>query len=712
MEPLSSLSPKIMLGDDELVDEDDIFRGERRSTLQTPDPSVASLKSGSAVSSGSFRLPGGRFGALATRLERAITRWARKNWADSSSTSTSSTSSSSRSSFRTANKSKSSRRKRRLPSLADMQQLEQTERTVAARIRAREISRAVPREFNLYSPPPPYPQAAGLIEEEQQVVRAFSLDVVLPHLERVLRNHGKAHRPRHRSCVPSTELGQPHPSRHLHPPQEQRAEGETCGASQADALEGPSRIMAKRKDKIKPIRPLKDPLQTASTTQRDPIAPQAWWLDVASPSWEDMRSLGRLLHLHPLTLEDILQQESREKLELFPKLGYYFIVLRAIESSTPHGLFESASQNTGASKDVSNEICIYVVVFRDGICTFHFSNISEHLDRVRGKLQTTAQSARKSSAWIAHGILDSVVDSFFPLVDEIGEHVMAIENAVYSEDSPASTITPIPSDNAQALRILHVRHGNPLANARSPRTLPNGEKSVFVSSDEKRIFPRDVASVKTTRTQFLFPKLTLRLILQRMRRALTSLCRRNKPRKVKPTCSSANLGLYRIARTRHLATSVAGVLATKLGVVAAIRKRLLAPDGLGARDDLEVAIYFGDVQDHILTLQQSLEHYERMLRQSHPMYLQSLRIDFLRVNANNSYKALMFALVTVVVLPPNMVTGAFTLNVKMPRNNNGEYWLFGVVILGLLCIQGLSLVLTRYWWVKAMRRYGAPLDSH
>ncbi len=51
-----------------------------------------------------------------------------------------------------------------------------------------------------------------------------------------------------------------------------------------------------------------------------------------------------------------------------------------------------------------------------------------------------------------------------------------------------------------------------------------------------------------------------------------------------------------MARTRHLATSVARVLATKPEVVARIRKRLLASDGPDTSDDGEVATYIGDVQ--------------------------------------------------------------------------------------------------------------------
>lgn len=41
----------------------------------------------------------------------------------------------------------------------------------------------------------------------------------------------------------------------------------------------------------------------------------------------------QLFALHPLTLEDILHQDPREKLETFERLGYYLISFRAIDES-------------------------------------------------------------------------------------------------------------------------------------------------------------------------------------------------------------------------------------------------------------------------------------------------------------------------------------------------------------------------------------------
>jgi len=298
-----NFKPKIFINDLELVDREsaddiDIYRGDRPSTPTPQSQESESATSISATSSGSSRLPGGRLGALATRLERAITRWARRNWADSSSSITSSGSSdSSRSSFRTTNKSS---RRRRPPSIADVLHREESERAVAARIRAREIGRVVPREFNLYAPPPSSSQNAGPIEEEQQVVRTFSLDVMLPHLNPLLRNSGKHRRPRHRSRVPRTELDHHHHHHHNHHHQRsldpRPAEDESSDTSHTDGLCGPS-LTVKGKYKVPSTTPPPDPLQTALTFRRDPVAGkprQAWWLDVANPTWGDMKTLGRV----------------------------------------------------------------------------------------------------------------------------------------------------------------------------------------------------------------------------------------------------------------------------------------------------------------------------------------------------------------------------------------------------------------------------------
>jgi magnesium transporter len=83
----------------------------------------------------------------------------------------------------------------------------------------------------------------------------------------------------------------------------------------------------------------------------------------------------KLLHIHPLTLEDILQRNPREKLEIFPKLGYYFISFRAIE--TREGKERSQWQLQKMTEHlepishlegVIGETTVYLAIFTEGVC--------------------------------------------------------------------------------------------------------------------------------------------------------------------------------------------------------------------------------------------------------------------------------------------------------------------------------------------------------
>jgi uncharacterized protein affecting Mg2+/Co2+ transport len=57
-----------------------------------------------------------------------------------------------------------------------------------------------------------------------------------------------------------------------------------------------------------------------------------------------------------------------------------------------------------------------------------------------------------------------------------------------------------------------------------------------------------------------------------------------------------------------------------------------------------------------------------------------------------------------------MDLGIASMNVHIPRNNNEEFWIFGVVVVIILCTQAFVLGLVRYWWVTARRGHRAVLE--
>ncbi|KAL0938714.1 manganese resistance protein mnr2 [Colletotrichum truncatum] len=149
-----------------------------------------------------------------------------------------------------------------------------------------------------------------------------------------------------------------------------------------------------------------------------------WWLDVLSPTEAEMKVLSKAFGIHPLTAEDIMVQEAREKVELFRH--YYFVNYRSFDQD----------QN---SEDYLEPVNMYVVVFREGVISFHFS-MTPHPANVRRRIRQLKDYLIVNSDWISYAIIDDITDVFVPLIQNIEDEVDDIDDAIlrlhsHSEDS-------------------------------------------------------------------------------------------------------------------------------------------------------------------------------------------------------------------------------------------------------------------------------------
>ncbi|SJL05262.1 uncharacterized protein ARMOST_08628 [Armillaria ostoyae] len=657
-------------------DEDDIYRG----SLPPPSPRPESILSSSSSSSGSgFGVA--RLGAIATVVEHAISRWARRGVASSSSSTTSSSSSSSQSSIVTLTRSQMERRRRRRQSMGNLHS-DQSERDIAARIsliKAREESRLVPRQFALYLSPAYRIFVKDDAQQTQKFILTSSLQSVLSQLDTALKKASKARRYQERARLTrTTDTGLSHQDFML---------PESAIPTRPASFNDLTEIRKPRKGKQR------EPSVASTSIVNDP-SPKTWFLDVASPTSADMHAIGKLLHLHPLTLEDILQQDPREKLELFPKLGYYFISFRAIESmviregNLRKRLHQSAEIGDSQPEEgVLGEANVYIVVFDEGVCTFHFTDISEHTDRVRSRLFMLEQVRSLSSAWIAHGLLDSFVDSFFPFLEEIEKEVVAIEELVFSLHPGAR------HDFHQSLT--------------EQVDIPSPPSSVTVHGvDEEKEQFSEKPLQQSLQTRFSLPRPPLPIVFRRIKRLFRRRRKQTSSSEISNSTSPTTSTLRRMAKARRLVTSLTRLLASKADVVLQIRKRLLSGHDKKV-EDVEIAIYMGDIQDHILTLQHSLAHYERMLSQSHPIYLSQLRTSVALTKAGTDKALIVLTVVSIGVLCIQPLIGLVSVNVTIPGNGltpDYPYNAFGIVIALSLVITFIYLTMVRRWWLQAKRR--------
>lgn len=135
-------------------------------------------------------------------------------------------------------------------------------------------------------------------------------------------------------------------------------------------------------------------LLTPGETFRDlfelPEKSGAWWLDVLNPTKEELDAFQGAFGMHRLTTEDINTQEAREKVELFKQ--YYFVC------------FRSFFQMDKTSENYMDPVNVYMVVFRQGILTFTYTQ-SPHAANVRKRIGKLRDYMALTADWICYAMM-------------------------------------------------------------------------------------------------------------------------------------------------------------------------------------------------------------------------------------------------------------------------------------------------------------------
>ncbi len=152
------------------------------------------------------------------------------------------------------------------------------------------------------------------------------------------------------------------------------------------------------------------PLESISDLIQD--RQQILWLDIQDPTHEDVELLRAEFGFHELALEDAVRRSQRPKVDLYD--GYCFIVFYAVRRGHDEeiGLFVGES---------------YLV-------TVHTGPVPE-IDATVERWRLNADRLGHGIAVVVYSLLDSVVDGYFPVVDEITEAVEDIETDLFESGS-------------------------------------------------------------------------------------------------------------------------------------------------------------------------------------------------------------------------------------------------------------------------------------
>ncbi|CAI7603143.1 unnamed protein product [Penicillium pancosmium] len=159
-------------------------------------------------------------------------------------------------------------------------------------------------------------------------------------------------------------------------------------------------------------------IQEKTKQRPDPSLP-TWWIDVCDASEEDVSQLAQALSIHPLTVEDIVTREPREKVEVFK--NYYLMSFQTLVDNP-----KEEEERPGFPHPAE----MYILVFQYGVVTFSPSGC-HHINRVRSRIRKMHDPLILSSDWICYALIDDIVDSFEPYTRSVEQESEAIEDQVF-----------------------------------------------------------------------------------------------------------------------------------------------------------------------------------------------------------------------------------------------------------------------------------------
>ncbi|EPQ59199.1 cora-domain-containing protein [Gloeophyllum trabeum ATCC 11539] len=136
--------------------------------------------------------------------------------------------------------------------------------------------------------------------------------------------------------------------------------------------------------------------------------------------------------------------------------------------------------------------------------------------------------------------------------------------------------------------------------------------------------------------------------------------------------------LRRIGTCRKKVMGLLRLMGNKADVVKGLAKR--CNENWRVAPTSDIGLYLSDIQDHLITMTQNLNHYEKILSRSHSNYLAQISIEM--TDANNQINDVLSKLTALgtVLIPMNLVTGLWGMNVHVPGQDVPGYaWFLSII---------------------------------
>lgn len=142
--------------------------------------------------------------------------------------------------------------------------------------------------------------------------------------------------------------------------------------------------------------------------------PTLVWIRLEGLAQAKLESLGVVFDLHPLALEDVMSHRQRPKVEDYPNLT--FVIVRA--------------PRWDRENDEMSWLTLGIFLGPDFLITVCTDPVAE-LDAVERRLLSPKAGAKAASIdHVFYNVIDTIVDSYFPIMDELEDRIESLEEGV------------------------------------------------------------------------------------------------------------------------------------------------------------------------------------------------------------------------------------------------------------------------------------------
>jgi magnesium transporter len=191
------------------------------------------------------------------------------------------------------------------------------------------------------------------------------------------------------------------------------------------------------------------------------------WVDMVGPDIGDVAIMRDLFHFHPLAIEDTGNQRQRPKVEEYT--GYFFSILNPITRVDGDIAFRELDMFVGKN---------YVVTVHPAA--------EPAVEEARKRIDEICHVQLMSSGYILYTIVDVVVDSYFPVLDELGDEIEDIGEQIMSNPKPEllQRLFRLKRSFSEMWRVT--------GQQRDMFGILMRERSEFISHESLRYYMRDV----------------------------------------------------------------------------------------------------------------------------------------------------------------------------------------------------------------------------